>query len=34
MNANTYSQCMQHPLIQRLDRISEKPGIAAGFRVL
>lgn len=34
MYTNMYSQCMQHRLIQRLVRISENPGTAAGFRVL
>ncbi len=34
MNSYTYSLCMQHPLIQRLDRTAENPCLAAGFRVL
>lgn len=34
MNTYTYSLYMQHPLIQRMDRTAEKPGITTGFRVL
>ncbi|NLE79875.1 MAG: hypothetical protein GX610_09885 [Rhodococcus sp.] len=31
MNPYAYSLCMQHPLIQRMDRTAEKPGITAGW---